>query len=487
MKKIYILFFIICLISPIYSETKMTINEFSGGDLNFSVKFNTDTLYGSRGDGLKTGGTVSTLDFMPSFTSNNPSCLAFIKKPIFSMMISPIEINDDISEVFIGKTFDTEMLDSINDSIEDGINDNEDMNVAPGVETKIKSIKADLAQANSILGFEGMLPLAQNQAGIAIAREERISTEIDLLLNGISTMVNLTDTDDPGFNMSLRANVDGAANFKIKNIVTSVGLGRQLNKFWGIGAALEYIDSRFILNGQGDIDAIGTIASTTLEYNTNENNSLKQEISGELYCQRWALRFGSAVHAPNDVAEFAVDFSIQPELAFAGNVDGVYRSLPKDSDDIIIDFLSGMPETETHSVENTNGDLRIKIPSYMRVILAWKPGPVLSLNYTRYFDAFDVKYETSDVYGHAFLDLRDAFRIGFNFEWFQFGGGVILSHEGYTTIDKKKAEIESGNTWFVIPLFSIGGGIPFGSYVRAEYVLFAFPMPFLKMALTVTF
>jgi hypothetical protein len=146
-----------------------------------------------------------------------------------------------------------------------------------------------------------------------------------------------------------------------------------------------------------------------------------------------------------------------------------------------------MTETETHDVENTNGDLRIKIPSYMRFILAWKPGPVLSFNYTRYFDAFDVKYETNDVYGHGFLDLRDAFRIGFNFEWFQFGGGVILSHEGYETIDKKKAEVKSENTWFPIPLFSLGGGIPFGSYVRAEYVLFAFPMPFLKMALTVTF
>jgi len=487
MKKIFILFVLTCFVIPSYAEIKMTINEFSGGNLDFFIKFNTDALYGSRGDGLKTGGTVSTLDFLPSFTSNNPACLAYIKGPVFSMMINPIEISDSISEVFIGKTFGSEMEKSINDGIKDGIEDNEDMDVAPGVETKMESIKASLSQANSILGFEGMLPLAQSQAGIAIAREERLSTEINLLLNGLGTLINVTDTDDPGFNMALRANIDGATNLKIKNVVTSIGIGRQLNKIWGIGAALEYIDSRFILNGQGEMNAIGTLASTTLEYNTNENNSLKQEIAGELYCQRWALRFGSTVHAPNDIAEFAVDFSIQPELKFAGNINGVYRSLPQKSSDIIGDFLSGMTETETHNIENTQGDLRIKIPSYMRIILAYKPGPVLSFNYTRYFDAFDIRYETDYVYGNGFLDLRDAFRIGFNFEWFQFGGGIILSHAGYTTIDKRKVEIKTDDSWVLIPLFSLGGGIPLGSYIRTEYVLFAFPMPLLKMALTVMF
>lgn len=487
MKKILILFVLICFVLPSYAEIKMTINEFSGGNLNFSVKFNTDMLYGSRGDGLKTGGTVSTFDFLPSFTSNNPACLAYIKSPVFSMMISPIEISDSIAEVFIGKTFGSEMEKAINDGITNGIEDNEDMEVAPGVETKMESIKVSLSQANSILGFEGAMPLAQSQAGIAVSREERLSTEVNLLLNGLGTLINVTDTEDPGFNMALRANIDGATSLKIKNIVTSIGLGRQLNKFWGIGAALEYIDSRFIINGQADINAIGTLSSTTLEYNTNENNSLKQEIAGELYCQRWALRFGSTVHAPNDIAEFAIDFSIQPELKFAGNINGVYRSLPKDSGEIISDFLSGMTETETYNIENTNGDLRIKIPSYMRIILAWKPGPVLSFNYTRYFDAFDIKYETKDIYGYSFLDLRDAFRIGFNFNWFQFGGGVILSHEGYTTIDRKKSETKTDDTWFLIPLFSMGGGIPLGPYVRTEYVLFAFPMPLLKMALTVTF
>lgn len=487
MKKIFILFILICFIIPSYAEIKMTINEFSGGDLDFFVKFNTDALYGSRGDGLKTGGTVSTLDFLPSFTSNNPACLAFLKNPVFSMMISPIEISDVIAEPFIGKSFGSEMENAINDGMRDGIEDNEDFDIAPGIEIKMESVKASLAQVNSILGFEGMLPMAQSQAGIAIAREERFSTEINLLLNGLGTLINVTDTDDPGFNMALRTNIDGTTNLKIKNVVTSIGLGRQLNKIWAVGVALEYIDSRFVLNGQGDINAIGTLSSTTLEYNTNENNSLKQEISGEFYCQRWALRFGSTVHAPNDIAEFALDFSIQPELVFAGNISGVYRSLPKDSSEIMNDFLSGMTETEMHNIENTNGDLKIKIPSYMRIILAWKPGPVLSFNYTRYFEPFDIKYETNDIYGYGFLDLRDAFRIGFNFEWFQFGGGVMLSHGGYTTIDRKKDEIKSEDTWFIIPLFSIGGGIPLGSYVRTEYVLFAFPMPLLKMALTVTF
>ena len=487
MKKIFILFILICFIIPAYAEIKMTINEFSGGKLDFFVKFNTDALYGARGDGLKTGGTVSTLDFMPSFTSNNPACLAYIKSPVFSMMLNPIEISDSIAEVFIGKTFDSEMTRAINDGIKDAIENNEDFDTSPGVETKMEEVKASLAQVNTVLGFEGILPVAQSQAGIALSREERFSTEINLLLNGLGTLINITDTDDPGFNMALRANIDGATNFKIKNVVTSVGIGRQLNKFWGIGAALEYIDSRFILNGQADINAIGTLSSTTLEYNTNENNSLKQEIAGELYCQRWALRFGTTLHAPNDIAEFALDFSIQPELKYSGNINGVYRSLPKESSDIISDFMSSMTETETHNIENTSGDLKIKIPSFMRVILAWKPGPVLSFNYTRYFDAFDIKYETDYVYGNGFLDLRDAFRIGFNFEWFQFGGGVILAHEGYTTIDKKKDETKSEDTWFIIPLFSLGGGIPLGSYVRAEYVLFAFPMPILKMALTVTF
>ncbi|MCX7699064.1 MAG: hypothetical protein N2114_06335, partial [Candidatus Goldbacteria bacterium] len=214
MKKIFVLFVLFCFIIPSYAEIKMAINEFSGGNLDFFIKFNTDVLYGARGDGLKTGGTVSTLDFLPSFTSNNPACLAYIKAPVFSMMINPIEISDSIAEIFIGKTLGSEMERSINNSITDGIENNDDIDVAPGVETKMKSVKASIAQVNSILGFEGILPLAQNQAGVAIAREERFSTEVNLLLNGLGTLVNITDTDDPGFNMALRANIDGNINFK---------------------------------------------------------------------------------------------------------------------------------------------------------------------------------------------------------------------------------------------------------------------------------
>ena len=163
----------------LFGETTVTLNEFSGGSASLRLIFNTDSMYGSRGDGLRAGGTVSSLDFHPSVSSYNPAAFAFMKKPYISVNVVPSALlSSPVIEAFSGTSFSDSAAEGINSVFEDMFEDNEDIVVAPGVKTQVDSASAYAAQGMGIMGFEAAYPFAQNQAAVGASREEKFSLSL---------------------------------------------------------------------------------------------------------------------------------------------------------------------------------------------------------------------------------------------------------------------------------------------------------------------
>lgn len=479
MKKISFVLFLILFINHFYAKTNFEIKEFNGGSFDFSLTFFTDSFFGSRGDALRNGGVVSTLDFAQSFTSYNPACLAFQKKSTVSMSFIPFGFfGTGLAEGLLGKNMTNEIKNIINDKLEDAF---EDITKTAGVETKINSLKAYIGQAPSIMGWEGMIPLASGKTAIGIAREEKFTLEMKMLINGLETLVNVSDDENPLLDMSLRAKVNAIINMEIRNLVTSIGLGRQITDEWGIGAVLEKYDSKFILSGSALVDGVATLSGTTLEFNTNDNNNLDGKANADLKAEEWGLRLGTTYHYLKDTLETAIDFSIQPELKLKGEGEVIYHSLPDTID------TSDFTKTK-ESKEQLKGDVFIKIPSFMRITFAWKPGMVLAINYIHYFDPFYIKVRDEKRETKIFLNMMDSFRIGFNFGgYFQLGGGITLANEGMESIDFEKNRIEKNVIWYPVPIFSTGFAFPVGDYIKTEVLLLALPAPVFKTSLTFNF
>lgn len=471
-RKIILTVFFTILASALMAEQVMTIEEFRGGSLSFKAGFFTDSFYGSRGDGLRMGGAVSGLDFNPSFTSYNPSVLAFLKSRTAAFGGVPLGI------------FNTSWITFMNGAIKDAINENlssafGDMTLAPGVAIEINEIDVYVEQIPAATNFELMLPFAQNQVGVAIAREEKNILDINMLFSGLEVLVNVTDDADASFEMTARAKADAILDFDLRNIVTSYGLGRQLAPFWGIGAVVEHYQSRIYVNARAEADAIATLLGNTMEYNTDPSNSLSQQANADLKSDTWGLRVGSAIRMPGDIAEVAIDFAVAPTLAFKGDINVISRMIPADSQQLIDEFMAGYTTTEEQILEGTDAEFSIKVPSYMRLALSYKPGPVFTFNYIHYFDGFNVKYG-NDFELH--MQMFDAFKLGFNFQYFQMGAGITLAR-----VWTKEGNVEQTAYWGVIPTASLGFNIQINPGLLTEIELLAFPMPLLKAAVAYTF
>jgi hypothetical protein len=257
-------------------------------------------------------------------------------------------------------------------------------------------------------------------------------------------------------------------------MVTSIGIGRKISPQWGVGAVLEYTDTRLSVDINAAAQATGVELNSgkMFEYNTNTSNSFAQFLTGELEAAAWALRVGTSFHAPDDVAEIAVDFSIQPTFTFGGTMTGMSHTLPTNSADILSDYNAGRTTTVENPWSSTGMDVKLKLPSYFRATLAWKPGPVIALNYTRYFDNLSLSIDNSDMKGYFYLATTDILRIGLNFEYFQIGGGMAVGRQGSIIDiknDSKPATISDASMPY--PIASLGFVIPMGSYVKTEWEL----------------
>jgi hypothetical protein len=304
-----------------------------------------------------------------------------------------------------------------------------------------------------------------------------MALDFNMLLNGTEVLLNLKDTTNNIIDVDARAKISAVANLSVRNVVTTVGFGRKLTPIWGIGFVLERYESNFYGDARAQMDASAQFAGNLFEFNTNPGNSLDQYIHGDLSAEAWGFRFGTSLHSPDDSVETAVDFSIQPELKYAGSVNGVYHTPPSSID------ISDVTKTDEKTVNNADWPVTIKLPSFARVTLAWKPGAVIAFNYTHYFDPFYVNVGQD----RASLDMIDAFRLGFNFGVFQFGGGVILTNISSKSVDQITGVETRTLMWFPVPVFSTGFVIPWGKYVETEIELIAVPFPALKSAVTYNF
>jgi hypothetical protein len=473
------LFISLLIISPlILSDTQLTMKDFNGGNFVFNMSFDSDWIYGSRGDGLRQGGAVSTLDYNPSFTSYNPAVLAFLNNGQASLDLVPFPIlSSSTAGLFMQGGFNGTLKKSVDDQINSSLTGMNNLTIAPGVNTDINSINASFSEGTGFTGFEIMAPFAKGQAGFGFAREDKQSADLTVMLTGLETELNVTDPSNSMVNIDVRAKINAIMNFQADNIVTSFGIGRKLTSDWGIGAVLDHYDSRFLLNANGSGDGTATYNGTTLELNTTPDNSLAQSATANLTSEAWGLRFGTAYHFNKDTLELGADFSVAPELQYSGPASIISHSIPSSID------LSDFTKTTENIDPNANGTVLIKMPSYGRFTFAWKSGFVGMINVTQYFDDMYFIAYNSTGREELHLNMMQDVRLAFNFGGFQFGGGGI-----YTRVWEKDDKGVSKNlAWLFLPVFSTGTVIPFGDYLKWEVELIALPFPVFKTAITYAF
>jgi hypothetical protein len=472
------------IITPVFADDDSNVSEkmtyFKGGSFNINFGFDTDSIYGARGDAARMGGSQSTLDFNPSFTSYNPACLAFLKTSVASMDLVPGPLlSSRMAEKFMSKDMGTTIRDSINDNMDDAFKDYN----SSGIVTRLDSVGVTVEQQSGFTGFEIMVPFANNQASIAFARENKFSMDASIIQNGFNTILEIGNKSNSSVSVTMTAAVDSTAQVQLNNIVTSVGIGRQFTPEWGVGAVVEHYDSNII--GDAKVNITGTAR------NSNSGDmgigDLSQYGYGNLYGEAWGLRFGTSYHFLSDALELGADFSIQPEIQYKGSANAIYH---------IISQNIAPTDTNVYTEERTveeSGTLKMKLPSFMRLTFAFKAGMVVSLNYTHYFDSLAMKYNLTQIYsdasgtsysnnsGEVGLDMMDDLRLGLNFGVFQIGGGAIYSR-AYSTKDGKTTQ-----SYFAIPVLSTGFTIPFGDHLKWEVELLASTLPVGKTAITYNF
>ena len=295
------------------NNNNIQVQEFYGGAVDLKLNWDMDSFYGARGDAQKAGGTVSTFDPHPSFTSYNPAVLAYYNQPsVSTAMFLPIPLGS-----FANGPLNQAVKNSFTSSIQNQFGNN--------TPVENPSVNVDVGQSASISDVEAVLPFALDQASIAFAREECSSFDFGLQLSGAEALVNFTDQSVPSLQMAVRAKINAMLSMNSDMIVTSLGIGRRLSPEWGIGVVVEKYDTTFYANGQAQVDAVGTLAGNTQEFNTDQSNSLSQSVLADLTGEAWGLRLGTAYHFLNDQLETAFDAAIEPTINFHGNISAVTR------------------------------------------------------------------------------------------------------------------------------------------------------------------
>ena len=463
----------------LFSETTISLTDFHGGSFSFNLGFDTDFMYGSRGDALRMGGAQSTLDSQISFTSYNPAALSYLNYTTASVGLVPVSIISSNVLYGLAKTVagDTLKEGTFNEFLKKTVNDQltssfESMTKSAGVTTTMDNVDAYFGQTTGLTGFEVMAPFANGQAALAFARENKTSLDLSLMLTGLEATV-IVDSSD---HITITAQVSALINFRADNIVTSFGVGRKLTPEWGIGIVAEHYDSRFYLNGRGEIDGSATYNSVTKQFNTNENDSLAQKAYADIIGEGWGLRFGTSYHFLNDTLELGADASVQPEITYRGKPDILYHTIPDSIDSV--DFTKTQAKTYT----GADGTLKLKLPSFARFTFAYKGGVTTVLNYTHYFDSYCLQYKNSTDNIQMYLNMMDSVNLGFNFGIWQIGAGVI-----YSKLYQKTNGEDKNLVWFPLPMLSTGVVIPFGDYLKWEVDLFVFPLSVLKTAISYSF
>ncbi|MCE5300146.1 MAG: hypothetical protein LLG37_04635 [Spirochaetia bacterium] len=468
------LFINICAIAPAAAEMSMELKEFYGGDIALNMSFNSEFLYGSRGDGLRQGGAVSTLDNCQSVSSYNPAMLAFLGGGYGSLGLYPVSLlSSDVAGFFMGQSVGSLAGEGINAVLSDAA---DGLTITAGVDFSVNtdSVKATASQSTGFTNVEIVVPFAGNQSAIGFARESKNFLEITGMITGLEAMMTVSDSDT-GIDIDVRAKMNALADISSSNVVTTWGVGRRVTEELGVGVVLEHYDSLFEANGRGAIDGTATYAGTTMQLNTSEDNSLEQYASGNLYGEAWGIRFGGSLHLANHSAELGLDCGVEPQIQYSGDTSVIYHTIPDSID------ISDFTRTKRVELDGTEGTLKIKIPSFIRGTFAFKAGLTGVINYTHYFDGFSYTWEGQDETDELNISMLDDVRLGVSFSIFQLGLGVV-----YTHVSTVQDDVVDNIYWGVMPLLSAGVTIPIDR-VKLEIDLFAFPLVVLKTAATYQF
>lgn len=468
----YLLFFIL-ISTPVFPQENSKILLFNGGDIETRLSVSSSLFWGMGGKSANLGGSISSFDPDGSIAFWNPARLSLLKKRTLQLDYNP-SLHFDLASF-------TDLDAEIQSSTDKAIQDYRDESLVP----IYSRIGAKFSQQNQI--SSAVLAFPFRNLVFATYFHRQVNLNFNSLASGIRTQLSTKlEEDDVFFNSFI------GGNFSLQLGVNSVGIAasKVINSQWAVGMAVERFDVLLRANGQLNIE--GTMLSGGKENIFNDPNDswyndLNQSIDAHYAGADLGWKIAGSYNFNKNLYFDAV-LEWNPNVTASGSINLLNNAVPainfnhEDGSEIIDPSKLKLSQlTLTKKVDNkVYPQVKLKLPRTLKIGGAFRTSRVnMHLNYGLAFSP------VSFVYGKDEIGLKPThtLRLGFDFKYVQTAMGFSVLKK----VAKGSENLgEEGDAIF-LPLFSLGSGMDFLNAYRVDFLIFAVPMPLLKVSLGYNF
>ncbi|MFQ5650983.1 MAG: hypothetical protein ACE5IY_13660 [bacterium] len=477
------------------------IERLRGGVIGMNLKWSGEAFsagLGSRADAM--GGSISTLFPDPESISSNPAGLAFTKGLRLTLDWSPPVTIDPT--VFARPFGIGDVEDEINESLRDAARNN-----SPGGILKPETVQD--AVVNSRLDMRGGLKggvVSYGTSTFALAASFYQPFRLEAQFN-VSGVEFLAVALDDGGNESQRifGTVNGNLNANLNVENSSIGLGIRFLPNLSGGIAYDNLNGEINFAGtflpEGIIRSAGGDSRAFNDPTRIQYDSLFATINGDWEGRTQRIRLGVGYHPTRHISLDAT-FTTPYRMKLSGPFSMIHNSIRAldlnaegDEEVLDVDILveDNLTKTEKKITQASGFELQGPGSLTMGFSAGWG-NYVASFVYSKYFDnlGYRFRYEqfdsllvqTKEGEIHQGMKLASSFRLGIGVEQLILGLGLLFGETFKSTIENQKQPTLSKPDDFLLPFFSLGGGIKFSSHLRVDYVLSLYNSSFFRFSTT---
>lgn len=456
------LFILLLILLPAVSSTQQKnefeITDFTPGSLSGEMSFYFPWLFGLEPESLQ----ESIYDVVGT-------TLPRIKTGGVSIDILPPLSVDVISALNLQSELDKSLQDSTKDQVATGVTVSAPkMSFRVGQLNDVAGVNVNIPVKNFVIGFMHQKLLNFKFSGSLTGMEIAQSQSFELFAG---------QTESISMRFSPNISIETLLEFE-KN---SFRFGGLFDKKFSLEAVIDRYGGMFKMNNYVSMTGVGRVGSKYMEFGTQETNKLDQKFVGNFNSSAYGYKIGGGVYFFGGKIYLNALYNSAPKLKFSGNLSMTgYQLNPNISsftvilDDAIsragdindvIDIIITTITTTNKKQENILDTLEFKFPSSVKLDFVWQGrGAKFRFGFANYLSPFNVNSTEPTT-----IKLKNAIDFDFITRIFQMKLGVITS-------DKT-----------IIPLFSIGFGIPLGRNWQIDELIVALPLQVLKTTLTYRF
>ena len=470
--------FVIILIfsSPfVYAQNDSKILLFDGGNIDGDVSMSSSLFWGIGGKSANLGGSISAFEPDGTIAYWNPARLSMLQSNVLQVDYNPpLGVN-------VGSLANID--EKIKTATDNGIADYRDESLTP-VYSRIGARMYQQGRLGS-----GVLAIPVNDYAFAVYFHRPLELALSSIMSGIRTqIVTLLEGDKVFFSSYL----DGHVSMQIGVNCVGFSGSKIINSQWSVGLAVERYDFSVRTNGRLDVEGsmlFGGKENIFNDPNDSWYNNLNQYINANYTGSDWGWKIACSFDL-NDNFKFDTVFEWAPNVTARGNMEFINNTVPAinlgfgdsgDSEILNPEKLKLSQMTLTKRVDgNVYQKLELNLPKTLKLGAAMKTSWVaLHLNYALGFSP------VSFVYGNDEIGIKPShiLRLGLDFKYVQTALGFAILNK----VAKGSETLGENGTTTMLPLFSLGTGLEFSQNYRADFQVFAVPMPILKLSLGIRF